>query len=68
MSDMKPQFIYDPETKCIVQIDQPTLRDQFAMAALTSMLDKVQSIQEETFALAASYAYKFADSMLEARK
>jgi hypothetical protein len=49
-------------------VEVPTLRDQFAMAALTSLLSSPSSIGEGTPALAAKLAYRFADAMLEARK
>jgi hypothetical protein len=45
-----------------------TLRDQFAMAALTSMLAPVQDIRDTTPTRAAELSYRFADAMLEARK
>lgn len=45
-----------------------TMRDQFAMAALTSMLSPVQEITSSTPAKAAELAYQFADAMMEARK
>ena len=49
-------------------VNQKTLRDEFAMAALTSMLSPVQDITASTPAKAAKLAYQFADAMLEARK
>jgi hypothetical protein len=48
-------------------LDRATLRDQFAMSALTSMLSPVQDIRDGTPDLAAKLAYRFADAMLEAR-
>lgn len=46
---------------------QPTLRDQFAMAALTSMLSPTQDITPSTPEYAAKLSYWFADAMMEAR-
>lgn len=43
------------------------LRDHFATAALSSMLSHPQNMSEGTPALAAEWAYKFADAMLEHR-
>lgn len=50
-----------------VQAEQPTLRDQFAMAALSGLLVNPDCDAEyrETYATA---AYTFADAMMEARK
>lgn len=47
--------------------DKLTVKDQFAMAALTSMLSQPQDFAEGTPKLAADWAYKFADAMIEAR-
>jgi len=44
-----------------------TLRDEFAMAALTSMLSPVQDIKDTTYARAAELSYKFADAMMKER-
>ena len=44
------------------------LRDEFAMAALTSMLDSPQSFVETTYDKAAELSYRFADAMLKARE
>jgi hypothetical protein len=48
-----------------VIVEQVTLRDQFAMAALTGLLNR-DNIDNAT--LAAQVAYRTADAMLEARK
>ena len=42
-----------------------TLRDQFAMAALTAVMDKVGGFDPK---MHASDAYEIADAMMEARK
>lgn len=44
--------------------DSMTLRDQFAMAALTGIIVNDTNIPED----ASRYAYEMADAMLEARK
>lgn len=44
--------------------EQPTLRDQFAMAALTGLLAHEACAATE----ASECAYRYADAMLEARK
>lgn len=48
---------------------QPTLRDQFAMAALTGMMSAANSEGEWTHCIssASELAYRAADAMLEAR-
>jgi len=46
---------------------QPTLRDQFAMAALTSMLNAPQQVSDATYAKAAELSFAFADAMMEVR-
>lgn len=47
------------------QTEQKTLRDEFAMAALTGVLASESRDSRENFAAA---CYKMADAMLEARK
>lgn len=47
--------------------DVKTLRDEIAMAALTSMLSTPQDITESTYEIASKYAYKFADAMIKER-
>jgi len=63
MTDNQYRYIWDPDTKMVVKIDMPTLRDQFAMAALTGI--SYRSFPPEEIA---KLAYELADSMLEARK
>mgnify|MGYP003341518341 CR=1 FL=1 len=46
-------------------IEQPTLRDQFAMAALTGM---IQSISSSDWKKIAAHSYQVADAMLAARE
>lgn len=65
MNDTNYRFIFDPETKAIVKIDMPTLRDQFAMAALTGLFHNNVITNPKAYA---KIAYEMADSMLEARK
>lgn len=45
-------------------LEMPTLRDQFAMAALTAMLTRQSSPER----LLATLSYGYADAMLAARK
>lgn len=47
--------------------EQPTLRDQFAMAALTGLLSTSHG-QAESVVDQADTAYRYADAMMEARK
>lgn len=54
----------DNKAQFIVTVEVPTLRDQFAMAALTAIVVEA-SVEPET---AAKYAYEYADAMLKARK
>jgi hypothetical protein len=63
--------LIDKQAKLLEQIIQPTilvthrtLRDQFAMAALTGIIIN----ETNTANLAAKYAYEYADAMMEARK
>jgi hypothetical protein len=46
-------------------VEQVTLRDQFAMAALTGLISRAPDFM---FPDLSQKAYRFADSMLEARK
>jgi len=46
-------------------VEVVTMRDQFAMAALTAVVTAGESSEPE---MAAKYAYQYADAMLEARK
>ena len=60
-----------PESKTLTGtalLQYASLRDQFAMAALTSMLATPQALNDVTAQLAAEWAYRFADAMMEARK
>lgn len=45
-------------------LEMPTLRDQFAMAALTAMLTRQSSPEN----LLATLSYGYADAMMKARK
>ena len=46
-------------------VEQPTLRDQFAMAALTGLISRAPDFMIPDLS---QKAYRFADAMLEARK
>ncbi len=51
------------------QNDQKSLRDEFAMAALTGLIANGKTDPEEyTYEFIAMVAYKFADRMLAERK
>jgi hypothetical protein len=54
----------------IVTVLEPraTLRDQFAMAAMTGLLNQLNVFDGEVPEMAAKRAYEHADKMLEARK
>ena len=68
--------IYNPDTKEVTWLDhQPTLRDQFAMAALTGMLayshvNPMRGNYHENCTVdnCVETAYMYADAMVEARK
>ena len=66
----KHQFSESSYQKGAFTDDQPTLRDQFAMAALTGILMNSFMGQQaaESPAKASTWAYEYADAMLEARK
>jgi len=49
------------------ELENPTLRDQFAMAALTGLVSSLGDTDNEYFMFAGD-AYLLADAMLEARK
>jgi len=49
----------------VTYVEQPTLRDQFAMAALTGLL---ASCKTDCVDVYVKDAYQMADAMLEARK
>lgn len=66
------QTIIDQQEKLLqlltspkMMITQKTLRDEFAMAALTGILAKHDNILPETVA---EIAFSYADYMMEARK
>ena len=66
MREQKTYVWKMPESKTLTGtalLEMATLRDQFAMAALTGMLMRSVGYEET-----AEKAYKFADAMLEARK
>lgn len=66
MHEQKTYVWKMPESKTLTGtalLEMATLRDQFAMAALTGMLMRSVGYEET-----AEKAYKFADAMLEARK
>ena len=58
------QFIYDTKHGWVPLESYATLRDQFAMAALTGIIIN----ETNTSKLAAKFAYEYADAMMEARK
>lgn len=51
-----------------VKPDQPTLRDQMAMAALTGMCSSLNFINGQSTEAMCAVAYDYADSMLKARE
>jgi hypothetical protein len=63
--DKQRQFIESALMPRMVVGDQPTVRDQFAMAALPALLSSRDCWTAEQ---AADLAYKIADAMMEARK
>ena len=64
--DLNMEAMGHPSAKITFMPERPTLRDQFAMAALTGILanaERTGSMVEST-----EGAYAFADAMLKARK
>ena len=61
-SDILNRKVKELEEKLAKTKEQPTLRDQFAMAALTGMLMRSVGYEET-----AEKAYKFADAMIKTR-
>lgn len=60
-----------PESKTLTGtalLQYASLRDQFAMAALTSMLSTPQNLTDVTAKIAADWSYKIADAMMKARE
>ena len=65
VSDETLQHIAECEGAPFITVrSEPTLRDQFAMAALTGILARRPTSRED----AAEEAYAYADAMMEARK
>lgn len=54
-----------PFTSQVVHVNEPTLRDQFAMAALTGMCAHPDC--EGTYEEIANQVYRLADAMMNAR-
>lgn len=49
--------------------DRPTLRDQFAMAAMTGIITRTATyFDSQSFNLFTDYSYQIADAMMEQRK
>ena len=69
MTDLAPPYRSDyMDRHAEMQAAYERLRDEFAMAALTSMLSRPQDFAEGTPKIAADWAYKFADAMMKARE
>jgi hypothetical protein len=59
----------DDRARAAIAAQYPTLRDQFAMAALTGMLSTDDRTADGNYSIFyARLAYEVADAMLEARK
>ena len=67
MSDEQKSIPMDERQRFMNAREQPTLRDQMAMASLTGLLasDVADNITYEDLA---EHVYKIADAMLKARK
>ena len=67
MSDhtQPPPFNVGRRQPTLPTTETPTLRDQFAMAALTGLISRASDFM---FPDLSQKAYRFADAMLEARK
>ena len=63
MTEYTNHLLNQPWT--VTYADQPTLRDQFAMAALTGLLASCKTHRVDTYV---RDSYQMADAMLEARK
>lgn len=69
MTDLAPPYQSDYMSRhAEMQAAYERLRDEFAMAALTSMLSEPQKLGDDTPSVAAKWAYKFADAMMKARE
>lgn len=69
MTDLAPPYQSDYMSRhAEMQAAYERLRDEFAMAALTSMLSTPQSLTEVTAKIAADWSYKVADAMMKARE
>jgi len=58
--------VSNPSAVHTVNNNTPSLRDQFAMAALQGMVGKLNFHSDQNHA--AEFAYGFADAMMEARE
>ena len=69
MSGETKQRISELEAEIVrLREAQPTLRDQFAMAALTGIIARSATyFDSQSFNLFASYSYEIADAAMEAR-
>ena len=62
---MTEQTVTLTASEYVIFLQQTTLRDQFAMAALTGLISRARDFM---FPDLSQKAYRFADAMLEARK
>jgi hypothetical protein len=68
VNDLAPPYRSDyMDRHAEMQAAYERLRDEFAMAALTSMLSEPQKLGDDTPSVAAKWAYKFAAAMMETR-
>lgn len=64
--DAAPRMMQMMDNGTIGVFDFPTIRDQFAMAALTGWC--TQDLPSQPYAIVARECYEIADAMMEARK
>lgn len=67
----KKRFLLLPEMhegKLTIMEPQLTLRDQFAMAAMSGLLSNPPGIYDRSNSWIAEWAFKMADAMMKARK
>jgi hypothetical protein len=68
MKDVDPIITINPDVPLTFTGEKPTLRDQFAMAALTGLIADTDTEYDYALKEIPVLAYDYADEMLKARE